>query len=45
MDTLRSIKLTREQKKEIRKIVNRYMRKQRNRKIRQLKEWLVLHKN
>lgn len=39
------VKLTKEQKKTISKVVNRYMRMQRNRRVRQLKEWMSLHKN
>ncbi len=39
------VKLTREQKRTISKVVNRHMRMVRNRRIRQLKEWLSIHKN
>ncbi len=37
--------LTKEQKKMISKVVSRRMRMARSRKIRQLKEWMKVHKN
>ena len=39
------IKLTKEQKKHISNVVDRYFKMKRTKKVRQLKEWLKLHKN
>lgn len=37
--------LTKEQKKMISKVISRRMRMTRSRKIRQLKEWMKIHRN
>lgn len=38
-------KLTKEQKKQVREVTNRYLRMRRNKVKRQLTKWMQLHKN